>query len=248
MARIRRRRYADQPAGQVPRLACSRGFWRAARRRLGGRRCLPTGLRRPAVQGIWAVRHGSVGCATLWPTPCTLPRSLGTKPRHCHSIPIYDAFCPFFLPYKCYIYNSCSRSIDGRYRHFLLISDDCFALIRLRPPQRQRRVIGVKLGRLAQLQLGSSACDAFDRCIVALPIFVATRVVRNPPAVLQTATQQIRYAPWLVANIHIDKPLLDRPGAAPSWDNVLYGAAGLGYVDAKHQSLQPVPSATVLTY
>jgi Flavin containing amine oxidoreductase len=87
-----------------------------------------------------------------------------------------------------------------------------------------------------------------ERCIVALPIFVATRVVRNPPAVLQTATQQIRYAPWLVANIHIDKPLLDRPGAAPSWDNVLYGAAGLGYVDAKHQSLQPVPSATVLTY
>ena len=54
--------------------------------------------------------------------------------------------------------------------------------------------------------------------------------------------------PWLVANIHIDKPLLDQGGAAPSWDNVLYGAAGLGYVNAKHQSLEPVPAATVLTY
>jgi monoamine oxidase len=87
-----------------------------------------------------------------------------------------------------------------------------------------------------------------ERCIVALPVFVAARVVKNPPAVLQTTAQQTRYAPWLVANIHIDKPLLDQGGAAPSWDNVIYGAAGLGYVNAKHQSLQLVPKATVLTY
>jgi predicted NAD/FAD-binding protein len=87
-----------------------------------------------------------------------------------------------------------------------------------------------------------------ERCIVALPVFVAARVVRNPPAMLQTVAQNTRYAPWLVANIHIDKPLIDHGGAAPSWDNVLYGAAGLGYVDAQHQSLKPVPTATVLTY
>jgi hypothetical protein len=47
-------------------------------------------------------------------------------------------------------------------------------------------------------------------------------------------------------------PLHDRPGPAPSWDNVLYGnassAPGLGYVDAMHQSLQQVPGATVLTH
>jgi predicted NAD/FAD-dependent oxidoreductase len=87
-----------------------------------------------------------------------------------------------------------------------------------------------------------------EQCIVALPIFVAARVVQNPPPVLQAAAKQTRYAPWLVANIHIDKPLNDSVGAAPSWDNVLYGAPGLGYVNAKHQSLEPVPSATVLTY
>jgi hypothetical protein len=56
----------------------------------------------------------------------------------------------------------------------------------------------------------------------------------------------------LVANIHLDSPLHDRPGAAPSWDNVLYddtrGAGGLGYVDAAHQSLQAVLGATVLTH
>jgi predicted NAD/FAD-binding protein len=87
-----------------------------------------------------------------------------------------------------------------------------------------------------------------EKCIVALPIFVAARVVRNPSPVLQAAAKQTRYAPWLVANIHIDKPLNDSVGAAPSWDNVLYGAAGLGYVNAKHQSLEPVPRATVLTH
>ncbi|MBW8723113.1 MAG: FAD-dependent oxidoreductase, partial [Polaromonas sp.] len=93
-----------------------------------------------------------------------------------------------------------------------------------------------------------------DQCIVALPLFVAARVVENPPTALQQAAGALRYAPWLVANLHIDAALHDRPGAAPSWDNVLYGDGkagsylGLGYVDAKHQSLQSVPGQTVLTY
>jgi len=55
-----------------------------------------------------------------------------------------------------------------------------------------------------------------------------------------------------VANLHIRHALHDPPGAAPSWDNVIYqdvGAdAGLGYVDASHQRLQSKPDATVLTY
>jgi monoamine oxidase len=87
-----------------------------------------------------------------------------------------------------------------------------------------------------------------NRAIVALPIFVAARVVRDAPDFLRQAAAQTRYAPWLVANIHVRSALFDRPGPAPSWDNVLYGAPGLGYVDAMHQSLQPVPGATVLSY
>jgi hypothetical protein len=86
------------------------------------------------------------------------------------------------------------------------------------------------------------------RAIVALPVLVAARVTENPPDFLRQAAGLIRYAPWLVANIHIREALFDRPGAAPSWDNVLYGTPGLGYVDAMHQSLQSVPGATVLTY
>ncbi len=86
------------------------------------------------------------------------------------------------------------------------------------------------------------------QCIVALPVFVAARVVVNPPDFLRQAAARIKYAPWLVANLHIHRALHDRPGAAPSWDNVIHGSPGLGYVDASHQRLQSVPGATVLTY
>jgi predicted NAD/FAD-dependent oxidoreductase len=91
-----------------------------------------------------------------------------------------------------------------------------------------------------------------SRVIVALPLFVAARVLQSAPDFVRNTAARTAYAPWLVANIHLARPLHDRPGPAPSWDNVLYGAVdetpGLGYVDAMHQSLLPVPSATVLTY
>lgn len=87
-----------------------------------------------------------------------------------------------------------------------------------------------------------------DHCIVALPLFVAARVVQDAPALLRQRARQTRYAPWAVANLHLREPLRDRPGAAPSWDNVIYGAQGLGYVDARHQSLDPRPGPTVLTW
>ena len=92
------------------------------------------------------------------------------------------------------------------------------------------------------------------RCIVALPVFVAARVVRNPPSFLTGAAQRLTWAPGLVANIHIASPLTDRPGAAPAWDNVLYADAtpgGLGYVNAGHQRLDTratLAGPTVLTY
>jgi predicted NAD/FAD-dependent oxidoreductase len=98
-----------------------------------------------------------------------------------------------------------------------------------------------------------AATDTVERwqainCIVALPVFAAARVVVNAPDFLREAAARTRFSPWLVANLHIERALHDRPGAPPSWDNVLYGSAGLGYVDAMHQNLQRVPGATVLTY
>jgi hypothetical protein len=74
------------------------------------------------------------------------------------------------------------------------------------------------------------------------------RRCKTRPLVLRAAAARTRHAPWLVANIHLRAPLHDRPGAPPSWDNVLYGSAGLGYVDARHQALDPRPGPTVLTW
>ncbi len=85
------------------------------------------------------------------------------------------------------------------------------------------------------------------QAVLALPLFVAARVLESPPAALREAAARLVYAPWLVANLQLDAPLLDRAGAPPSWDNVIYGGRGLGYVDAQHQSLRAQPGATVLT-
>jgi hypothetical protein len=104
-----------------------------------------------------------------------------------------------------------------------------------------------------------------DRVVLATPLFVAARLLESPPTALTQAAALLQHAPWLVANVHIDGPLLDRPGAPPSWDSVRFealaagpGAAAstaapasprtaLGYVDAMHQSLRPHPGPTVLT-
>lgn len=83
--------------------------------------------------------------------------------------------------------------------------------------------------------------------VLALPLFVAARLLESPPPALRAAAGALRHAPWLVANLQLDRPLDDRPGAAPSWDNVVYRSRSLGYVDAMHQSLRPHPGPTVLT-
>jgi monoamine oxidase len=132
---------------------------------------------------------------------------------------------------------------------------------RLAAPLGERLHTGCVVLRIEQSQHGVEV-DAFNtatqkverwqarRCVVALPAFVAARVLHSPPDFLREAAAAIRYAPWLVANLHLKDALLDRPGAAPSWDNVIYDEApttSLGYVDAMHQSLRHVPGATVLS-
>jgi glycine/D-amino acid oxidase-like deaminating enzyme len=97
-----------------------------------------------------------------------------------------------------------------------------------------------------------------QRCVVALPIFIAQRVVNNPPDFLRQAAQHTSSSAWLVANVHTNAALQDSgasmAGAAPSWDNVIYpsattdkAAGNLGYVDAMHQSTRIAPGPTVLT-
>lgn len=127
------------------------------------------------------------------------------------------------------------------------------------PLGAQRALCGQVVTRISQGRSGVEV-DAFDagrralvrwqaeHCIVALPIFLAARVVESPPDFLRRAAATLRHAPWLVANVHLGAPLADRPGAAPSWDNVLYRTRGLGYVDAGHQRLDPTPRETVISW
>jgi monoamine oxidase len=87
--------------------------------------------------------------------------------------------------------------------------------------------------------------------VLAVPLFIAGRLMESPPAALTQAAAAMPHAPWLVGNVHVSEALDEHPGAPLSWDNVAYdpGRADptLGYVDAMHQSTRTLPGATVLT-
>ena len=86
------------------------------------------------------------------------------------------------------------------------------------------------------------------RCVVlAVPVFIAARLIDSVSGELAQAAALLNYAPWLVANLHLREPLVDRGGAAPAWDNVIMDSPTLGYVDAMHQSTRPHAGPTVLT-
>jgi hypothetical protein len=83
--------------------------------------------------------------------------------------------------------------------------------------------------------------------VMATPLFITQRLLQAQDAGLASAVQQAagatRYAPWLVANLQLAGPLLERVGAPPAWDNVRHVPAGsatsLGYVNARHQATRP---------
>lgn len=86
-----------------------------------------------------------------------------------------------------------------------------------------------------------------DAVVIATPLHIARRLLRRADPALDAAAQALPRAPWLVANLWLERPLLDRPGVPLAWDNVVHGSAALGYVNARHQSLDPRPDPVVLT-
>jgi predicted NAD/FAD-binding protein len=95
------------------------------------------------------------------------------------------------------------------------------------------------------------------QAIVALPAFIASRVIVNPSKNLVDHARAIQYSAWSVANIWCDTNLridIRTAGNAPdmAWDNVIYkersfSNTSLGYVNASHQNTA-MPKATVLTH
>lgn len=130
---------------------------------------------------------------------------------------------------------------------------------RMAAPLQQRLHTGLLALRVAEgrhgvdVDLWNARADRIERwsapqVVLATPLFVSLRLLATPPPALADAAARLRHAPWLVANLYLAEALVDAPGAPPSWDNVIYGGSGLGYVDAMHQSLRPHAGPTVLTH
>jgi monoamine oxidase len=130
---------------------------------------------------------------------------------------------------------------------------------RLAAPHRERIQVGAMTLRVTESAAGVEI-DVLDQArqritrwqadaaIVATPLFMAARLVAHPPEALRMAARALDYAPWLVANLHVRAPLDAARDQPPlSWDNVLYGSTGLGYVNAGNQSLRSHDGPTALT-
>lgn len=98
------------------------------------------------------------------------------------------------------------------------------------------------------LRAGKTLRIEARQLIWAAPHFILPKVWVNAPGALAGLFDGLSYAPWLVANLHLSARPLERHGAPPAWDNVLYDSLGLGYVDAQHQALRRHPGGTVLTW
>lgn len=83
--------------------------------------------------------------------------------------------------------------------------------------------------------------------IWAAPLFLLPRLCPDLPGELAGALDG-DYAPWLTANLHLDRRPTERHGAPPAWDNVLHDGPGLGYVIATHQQMRRHSGPTILTY
>jgi glycine/D-amino acid oxidase-like deaminating enzyme len=81
------------------------------------------------------------------------------------------------------------------------------------------------------------------RVICAMPLHVAARVVENMPDVHRQV-----HAPWMVANFLMKRFPHELPDVPLSWDNVVHGTQGLGYVVSTHQDIRVAPpEKTVFT-
>lgn len=129
---------------------------------------------------------------------------------------------------------------------------------RIAAPLHDRIHTGRVVQRVTELKHGiellawNEATGAAERwqaraVVMATPLFIGARLLAAPPAALRAAAGAQHHAPWLTANLLLREPLLIRPGLPAAWDSVRYGTAALGYVDARHQSLDPTPQPPLLT-
>lgn len=73
--------------------------------------------------------------------------------------------------------------------------------------------------------------------LLATPQHIAHRLLATVPGHALLPPGALHHAPWLIANLTVEG-LPQGPGRPLSWDNVRYGSASLGYINATQQALQ----------
>ena len=81
------------------------------------------------------------------------------------------------------------------------------------------------------------------KVIVAAPQFVNQYLIPQR----KSFTRHFNYAPWLLATLTL-RDLPEDPGSPLSWDNVIFGSGGLGYIYDQHQTFGQLNERKVITY
>jgi protoporphyrinogen oxidase len=82
-----------------------------------------------------------------------------------------------------------------------------------------------------------------EKVIVATPQYVNQYLFQDR----KPFTKDFNYAPWVLATFTVNH-LFDNNSYPLSWDNVIYGAKGLGYIYDQQQSLVQMQDKKVITY
>lgn len=89
----------------------------------------------------------------------------------------------------------------------------------------------------------TTTCINSKKIIVATPQFVNRYLIAGR----KDFTKDFQYAPWLLATLVVSD-LSDNGSFPLSWDNVIYGAKGLGYVYDQHQNIEQRQVKKVISY
>lgn len=80
--------------------------------------------------------------------------------------------------------------------------------------------------------------------ILATPHFIGSRLFPG-----KVEAPKVAHVPWMVANLTLKQlPQSGGQGQSLCWDNVLYGASSVGYVNARHQQPGVQNGPVVITY
>jgi protoporphyrinogen oxidase len=82
-----------------------------------------------------------------------------------------------------------------------------------------------------------------EKIVLATPRHVSARLL--PGLAFDRSTMS--YAPWMVANLQVNRLPDDGNGTSLAWDNVPYDSHSLGYVVASHQEIKRYEGPSVLT-